>query len=302
MIKMDINQSINGLILKNCSPTTELELESAASVVVINKEVIIQAISYLNFPTVGKINALYIDTTTNKSYRWDENNFNYYVVGSDYNDINIRGGGSTTVSKDETGILISSTDADTKVTDVINDAAKVFTGLTGNTTIQETPVEDLKLGGYVKTAGTGAIVVNDTLEVAFSKIENNIINSVDNKYVHPNHTGDVTSVADGATTITKTAITGKTEVTADATDYVLISDTSDSGNLKKALLPADIRYVHEQAIPSDTWVISHNLNKYPNVTVVDSAGSVVIGNIAYDTINQITATFSGIFSGKAFLN
>lgn len=47
------------------------------------------------------------------------------------------------------------------------------------------------------------------------------------------HTGDVT----GATvlTIDPTAITGKTLVTAVGTDYVLISDTSDSGNLKKAL-------------------------------------------------------------------
>jgi hypothetical protein len=48
------------------------------------------------------------------------------------------------------------------------------------------------------------------------------------------HTGEVT----GATTLTvdKTAITGKTAVTAASTDYVLISDTSDTGNLKKALV------------------------------------------------------------------
>lgn len=47
------------------------------------------------------------------------------------------------------------------------------------------------------------------------------------------HTGEVTGAT--ALTIDKTAITGKTEVTAVGTDYVLISDTSDSGNLKKAL-------------------------------------------------------------------
>lgn len=48
------------------------------------------------------------------------------------------------------------------------------------------------------------------------------------------HTGDVTG--DTALTIDKTAITGKTAVTAVGADYVLISDTSDSGNLKKALI------------------------------------------------------------------
>lgn len=47
------------------------------------------------------------------------------------------------------------------------------------------------------------------------------------------HTGEVTGAT--ALTVDKTAITGKTAVTAEGTDYVLISDTSDSGNLKKAL-------------------------------------------------------------------
>lgn len=48
------------------------------------------------------------------------------------------------------------------------------------------------------------------------------------------HTGDVTGST--ALTIDPTAITGKSAVTAVGTDYVLISDTSDSGNLKKALV------------------------------------------------------------------
>lgn len=48
------------------------------------------------------------------------------------------------------------------------------------------------------------------------------------------HTGDVTG--SGALTIDPTAITGKSAATADGADYILISDTSDSGNLKKALV------------------------------------------------------------------
>jgi len=53
------------------------------------------------------------------------------------------------------------------------------------------------------------------------------------KVTNATHTGDVTG--SGALTVDKTAITGKSVVTAVGTDYVLISDTSDSGNLKKAL-------------------------------------------------------------------
>lgn len=54
------------------------------------------------------------------------------------------------------------------------------------------------------------------------------------KVSNATHTGDVT----GSTTLTldKTAITGKTAVTPATGDYIIISDTSDSGNLKKALI------------------------------------------------------------------
>lgn len=62
-------------------------------------------------------------------------------------------------------------------------------------------------------------------------------------------------------------------------------------------------YVYEQEMASDTWTITHNLNKQPAVTVVDSAGSMQIPNeISYDNANQITITFLGSFAGKAFLN
>ena len=54
-----------------------------------------------------------------------------------------------------------------------------------------------------------------------------------NNYVHPNHTGEVTSTGDGAQALDPTAITNKTLVTAAPNDSVLISDASDAGNLKR---------------------------------------------------------------------
>jgi hypothetical protein len=51
-------------------------------------------------------------------------------------------------------------------------------------------------------------------------------------YTHPNHTGDVTSVNDGATTAQPVMITGKSNVPCANDDKVLITDTSDSDNLK----------------------------------------------------------------------
>ncbi len=69
----------------------------------------------------------------------------------------------------------------------------------------------------------------------------------------------------------------------------------------------DITYTHNQSSTSDTWVITHNLNRFPSVTVVDSANTIVQGTVVYNSNKQLTVTFfSGTsalaFQGKAYLN
>jgi len=61
-------------------------------------------------------------------------------------------------------------------------------------------------------------------------------------------------------------------------------------------------YVHNQMVPSATWTVTHNLNRYPSVTVVDSAGSVVIGAVSYVSPDVVSIEFSAGFSGAAYLN
>lgn len=64
----------------------------------------------------------------------------------------------------------------------------------------------------------------------------------------------------------------------------------------------DKNYLHQQDVPSAQWVVNHNLNKYPAVSVTDSANSSVVGDVLYNSLNQVTITFSAPFSGKAFFN
>ena len=64
----------------------------------------------------------------------------------------------------------------------------------------------------------------------------------------------------------------------------------------------DKNYIHNQNVASATWVVTHTLGKNASVTVVDSAGTVVQGQVDYDSLNQVTLTFSGAFSGKAYFN
>jgi hypothetical protein len=61
-------------------------------------------------------------------------------------------------------------------------------------------------------------------------------------------------------------------------------------------------YVHNQATPSSTWTINHNLGGQPNATVIDSAGNVVEGEITYPSANTMVLSFSGAFSGTAYLS
>jgi hypothetical protein len=61
-------------------------------------------------------------------------------------------------------------------------------------------------------------------------------------------------------------------------------------------------YVYTQSSASNTWIVNHNLNKYCSVTVVDSNNDVVIGEVHYNSVNQVTLTFTAAFAGKAFFN
>lgn len=61
-------------------------------------------------------------------------------------------------------------------------------------------------------------------------------------------------------------------------------------------------YTHDQAVPSTTWTITHNLKKFPSVTVIDSAGTVTWGKVDYASEDVLSITFSSAFGGKAYLN
>ena len=63
-----------------------------------------------------------------------------------------------------------------------------------------------------------------------------------------------------------------------------------------------VAFNHQQGIASNTWTIRHNLNFYPNVTVVDSAGTIVEGEITYTNRNSLVLTFQSAFSGNAYLS
>jgi len=73
-------------------------------------------------------------------------------------------------------------------------------------------------------------------------------------------------------------------------------------NFTLASASQDKTFVFDQAVPSAVWTITHNLGKFPSVSVVDTQKEVYWGNVEYINSNQLKVTFSGSFAGQAFLN
>jgi hypothetical protein len=65
---------------------------------------------------------------------------------------------------------------------------------------------------------------------------------------------------------------------------------------------SSVQYTHEQTVASSVWEINHDLDKKPSVTIVDSADSVVIGDVFYVSNGNIIVEFDAPFTGKAYLN
>jgi hypothetical protein len=67
-------------------------------------------------------------------------------------------------------------------------------------------------------------------------------------------------------------------------------------------IPTDANFIFTQSIPSTTWTITHNLDKFCSVEVVSDSNVIKYGNVTYNNTNSLTITFSAAFSGKAYLN
>lgn len=88
-------------------------------------------------------------------------------------------------------------------------------------------------------------------------------------------------------------------LTLDGLDNVKYRTASE---LISDLGSSDKHHIHYQNSALSTWTVVHNLQKHPSVSVVDSGGNVVVGDVTYIDLNQIQITFKASFSGIAYFN
>ena len=61
-------------------------------------------------------------------------------------------------------------------------------------------------------------------------------------------------------------------------------------------------FIFTQGVAATTWDITHNLGKFPSVSVINNNNIVINGEVTYIDNNNIQLNFSAGFSGKAYLN
>jgi hypothetical protein len=89
-----------------------------------------------------------------------------------------------------------------------------------------------------------------------------------------------------------------------ATQHLLLTTLSgaviDAGavGIAGAITP----FVFVQDVASAIWTINHNLDRFPQVTIVDGAGSVVMADVVYLNENSVRVTFGAAFVGRAYLS
>ena len=103
------------------------------------------------------------------------------------------------------------------------------------------------------------------------------------------------------------------------TDDIPVEIGAVNGNISVTVMAAGVnaalgavRYDVEQNLTPEEqqraraniglWTIQHNLGKYPSVSVADSAGTEVVGDVQYIDKNKLSVVFTAPFSGKAYLN
>lgn len=190
--------------------------------------------------TPTKVGDIYIDTTGDDAYiavgtassaDWEKSNDGAGggLSDGDKGDITVSGSGATWTI--DNGVVSLAKQADVAT-------ASVFYRKTAGTGAPEvqtlaTLKTDLGLTGTNSGDQTTIVGITGTKAQFDTAVTDGNFLYVGDVTSNATHTGDVTGST--ALTLDPTAITGKATVTAVGTDYVLISDTSDSGLLKKAL-------------------------------------------------------------------
>lgn len=139
------------------------------------------------------------------------------------------------------------------------------------------------------------VFIKDTSTLAILYADPNGLTTIANP-TWTDHNGELTFFAD----------LGQYDLWANDTKIatVLISDSSETVGITEEDLALATRYVHQQVLASDEWLIDHTLGYNPaGVSVIESTGDAIMGAHDYPIANQrVRISFASPCSGVAYLS
>lgn len=81
-----------------------------------------------------------------------------------------------------------------------------------------------------------------------------------------------------------------------------VSITTNTDEIDFIVASSDKNFVFDQATPVTTVNITHNLGKFPSVTILDLLGAEIWGSVVQNTVNDLTLEFSEAVAFKAIMN
>jgi hypothetical protein len=183
---------------------------------------------------------------------------------------------------------------------VIPEANDILLGTEKNATLRN-PTKNFNIGEIAKFIIDSVNGTTLTLPLFFDVadpitglVQTTLVDSIMTQDVNPN-----------GTTLT---IAGNISITG-----TLADNNGNIGVLGKVLTstgagivwddsPQSATFIFTQGVAATTWNITHNLGKFPSITVIDTGNTVVTGEYNYTSNINVILTFSAGFAGKAYLN
>lgn len=178
------------------------------------------------------------------------------------------------------GDYVDADDVNSKADKVTSATAGNFAGLdaNGNLTDSTSKASDFATSGHVHSAATTAVA---GFMSAADKTKLDGVATSANNYTHPNHSGDVTSVGDGATTIANDAVTNA-KLANMAVNTIKGRITASTGD------PEDLTATQVRTIINVADGAEVNQNAFSTIAV--SGQSDVVADSKTDTLTFVAGT------------
>lgn len=91
-------------------------------------------------------------------------------------------------------------------------------------------------------------------------------------------------------------------VLIDQPSVVILQTNGGSGPAGPPGPPGGAAFLYVQASPSASWIINHGLGSFVHVTVMNTSGVIVEGEITEVSLNTVNVSFSQPQAGKALVS